>query len=318
MTFTRVSNFGDDTITEIISANLVSFLDWGFIDIGAYNNVTVGTTDSAGLDYASLQPLSVPGQSAGTIWQTQRMNWVWEDGLSVGTPISISGVTIDGTLRASGDSGYEHYYDYPNGNVVFSSAKSLNSVMTINHSFKTVQVQETSSQNLFKRIQEHTLGDSINFNQEGKDEYSRYRTRIQLPWVGVEMVPGNFVRGVELGNSLEYKDLEVIFHILGDDESIITKIHDIVNGQHRRKIYLYDTNLVANSGEFPLDYRGMPITGAKTYPELTAISSDGGFRIDSYLGSSMRLFSVGSKQSMQALSNDLYYIPLRLGVEVIV
>lgn len=316
MSFSRVTNFGDATITETLSANLVSFLDWGFIDIGAYYNAD-GTNDFAGLNYTSLQPISIKGTTAGTVWQTQRMNWVWEDGVSVGTPISISGVTIDGTLRASDDSGFEHYYDYPNGCVVFSSAKNLNSVMTIDHSFKQVQVQDTDTKGLFKRIQEYTLGDSENFNQEGKDSYGRYRTRIQLPYVGVEVIPGNFVRGVELGNSLEYNNAEVIFHILGDKESIVTKVRDIINNQHRKKIYLYDLDLIAESGAFPLDYRGAPISGAKTYPELTATSENGGFRIDSYLGSSMRLFDIGSKQPMQDLSTDLHYLPLRLGVEVI-
>lgn len=317
MNFTRVSNFGDDTLSEIVSANLVSFLDWGFINIGAYRNITAGTVDAAGLDYATLKPLSIKGTTAGTVWQTQRMNWLWEDGLEVGTPTTISGVTIDGTLRTTATSGYEHYYDYPNGNVVFSSAQNLNSVMTINHSHKLIQVQETSSQNMFKRLQKYTVGESVNFNQDGKDEYARYRTRIQLPWVGVELIPGNFVKPVELGNYLEYNHMEVLFHILGDDESIVTKIRDIVNNQHKRRIYLYDTNLVATNDAFPLDYRGMPVSGAKTYPELTATSANGGFRIDSYLGSSMRLFDIGSRQPMQALSSDLHYLPLRLGVEVI-
>lgn len=317
MSFTRVSNFGDDTLTEIIGANIVSFLDWGFLDIGAYRNVANGTTDGAGLDYSTLKAISVNGSTAGTIWQTQRMNWVWETGMSVGTPTSISGVTINGTLRASDDVGYEHYYDYLNGNVVFSSAQPLGSAMTINYSFKQVQVQETNSDGLFKRLQKYTIGDSINFNQDGKDDYARYRTRIQLPWVGVEMVHGNFVKGVELGNYLEYKNLEVVFHILGEDSSIVTKIGDIISNQHNRRIYLYDTNLVADNNAFPLDYRGMVVSSPKTYPELTATSANGGFRIDSYLGSSMRLLDVGSRQPMQSLSNDLHYLPLRLGVQVI-
>lgn len=319
MAFVKVSNFGNDTVTDIIGANIVSFIDWGLLDIGAYTNITNGTTDGFGIDYSVMKPIEIEGMTFGSVWQTQRMNWVWETGMSVNTPNSITGVTVNGTFYASDTTGtYEHYYNYPLGCVVFSSAIPTTSVVSINHSYKIVKVERSTSDEMLDRVQLGTIGKSTNFNADKKDDYNNHgKTRIQLPWIGVEMVSRQNVKGVELGNTLEYNDLSVLFHVLSEDDTMINRLVDIIKNQHRSRIYLYDTNLVATSNAHPLDYRGMPITGAKTYPELTAKTGDNGFRIDSYLGSSMKLMDINSNQPIQNLNDNLLYKPFRMGVEVI-
>lgn len=317
--FTRVSNYGDDTVTEIIESNLVSFLDWGFINIGAYNNVSSGTFDAFGIDYSTLKHLKVEGSTNGTVWQSQRKNWVWETGLEVGTPNAISGVTVNGSFYESGVTGdFAHYYDYNNGNVVFANAISLNSTVSLNYSYKLIEVEPTYEDELFNRIQHYTEGAPINFNSDVKDDYANYGpTRATLPYVGVEMVGREFKKGVELGNYIAYNDMTIIFHVMTESKSDSRKITDIIKNQFRRRIYLYDSNLVSEADAWPLDYRGMLKSGAKTYPALTATSGDGGYRINSYLGSSMDLKDIGSNQPMQQLGPSLYYKPIRMAAEVI-
>jgi len=319
MSFVKVSNFGDDTVTEIIAANIVDFVDWGLLDIGAYVNATNGVTDGMGIDHTAMKPITIEEETDGMVWQTQRMNWVWESGMAVNTPISISGVTVNGSFYDSDTTGtYEHYYNYPQGSVIFSSAIPTNATVSINHSYKSVKVEQCDSDQMFQRIQHGTIDRTTNFNKDVKDDYANYGpTRVQLPWIGVEMVSRKNTGGVELGNTLEYNDLSVLFHILAETKSEVTRLADIIKNQHRPRIYLYDTNLVAASDAAPLDSLGMLKDGAKTYPQMTAASGDGGYRIDSYLGSSMRLIDNGSNQPMQELSDRLYYRPVRMGVEVI-
>lgn len=317
--FTRVSNFGDDTVTEIVSSNLVSFLDWGFINIGAYRNVTNGVVDAAGIDYSVLKHIDVEDEISGTVWQAQRMNWVWESGLEVGTPNAITGVTVNGTFYATNTVGdYAHHYDYVNGNVVFDSAISLSSTVTVNYSYKIVKVQTVDEESLFARIQTETQGQSTNFNSDGKDAYGNYGTsRKQLPWVGVELPTREFVSGVGLGNTQGHNQISVIFHVMSENKSNIIKISDIIKNQDRRRIYIYDSNLIAADDAYPLDYRNMLKTGAKMYPELIDTAANNGYRMTSYLGSTMRFIDIGSNQPTQRLGRKLFYKPVRMGIEVI-
>ena len=319
MSFVKVSNFGDDTVSDIVSANIVDFIDWGLLDIGAYVNVTNGVTDGMGVDYTNMKMIDIEDQPTGTVWQTQRMNWVWESGMAVNTPISVSGVTVDGTFHASDSTGtYEHYYNYPLGCVVFSSAVPKTSTVSINHSYKVVKVEECNSEEMFSRLQEGTIGNTTNFNSDGKDDYSIHGVnRTQIPWIGVEMVSRRSNGGVEIGNTLEYNGLSVLFHILAPDNQTVKRLSDIIKNQHRQRIYIYDTNLVTAADDTPLDYRGMVTDSAKTFPELTAPSGEGGYRIDSYLGSSMRFLDDNSNQPTQKLGDELFYRPVRMGVEVI-
>ena len=40
-----IENYSDDTINNLIEANVVSFFDWGLLNIGAFTNINSGVVD---------------------------------------------------------------------------------------------------------------------------------------------------------------------------------------------------------------------------------------------------------------------------------
>ena len=96
--------------------------------------------------------------------------------------------------------------------------------------------------------------------------------RIQLPAVIVETVPRGKSEGYELGNSALVVDQDVIFHVLADNREDRNKLVSILEVQNDLNIWLFDSDTVAASGVFPLDFRGER-TGAYRYPDLVATSN---------------------------------------------
>ena len=76
-------------------------------------------------------------------------------------------------------------------------------------------------------------------------------------------------KGYQLGGG-QFIDTDVLFHCLAEDEFTRNKLVDIVSLQNDKSIILFDSNKISNSGDFPLDYRGVPVSGALRYPDLIA------------------------------------------------
>src|SRR5690606_15663885 len=133
-----VTNISDKSTSEILEDNLIEFLKWGFIDAGGFFNVVRNTSGVYHGEYDNLRCVSDPNYTDGQVWTAFRRDWIWESGTSVGEPIQISGVYIDGVFHPTGDSGYEHHYDYPNGRVIFDTAISPTAVVELEYSYRWV------------------------------------------------------------------------------------------------------------------------------------------------------------------------------------
>ena len=88
---------------------------------------------------------------------------------------------------------------------------------------------------------------------------------------------------------------------------------DIVSFQQEKTIYMFDVDKIAQSGRFPLDYRGMlseksVASGALNYPNLVTVSG--------YRDRELR-FSSMSVQQMDAISPSLHLGTVRGQTEVI-
>ena len=88
---------------------------------------------------------------------------------------------------------------------------------------------------------------------------------------------------------------DVIFHCIAEDEMTRNKLVDIVSFQNDKKIELFHSNSINAASKFPLDYRGVPVSGALRYPSL----------VNQYGGISLRL-TKGSTQEMVFLGSELY------------
>lgn len=314
-----ITNVFDATLNNELQDNIIEYFDWGLLEKGNYFNVTVGETDPYGNDYSLLRMSSHPHYSSGQVWEGFRKNWVWQSGITppsgidaplVGTNDAvpgISGVYVDDTFYASDTTGdYAHKVDYFNGRIIFDNALPTGSKVQAEYSYKYINVVYANALPWIREVQYRTDGPIGNFDTQGKGEFDLLpEMRIQLPAIAVEIVPRRTARGYQLGGG-QFVYTDVLFHCLAEDEMTRNKLVDIVSYQNDKTIFMFDTNKVANSGAFPLDYTGVPVSGALRHPDL----------VDIYRGSRAR-FTNSTVQGMELINTNFYAGIVRMTTEVI-
>jgi hypothetical protein len=298
------------TLNNELQDNLIEFFDWALLEKGNYYNVNIG------LDYSKLRISSNDNYPSGQAWEGFRKNWVWQSGISyIPSPIvgfnnnipGISGVYVNNTFYPSTTSGtYAHSVDYYNGRIIFNNPIPTGSTVKAEYSYKYINVIYANTLPWIREIQYRTSDVPSSFNNVEKGEFLLpAEARVQLPAIAIEIVPRRTMRGYQLGGG-QYVDTDVLFHCLAEDEFTRNKLIDIVSLQNDRTIYMFNSNSIANSGHFPLDYRGVPVSGALRYPDL----------INAHGSNSMRLKN-STVQGMELINSNFYAGIVRFTTEII-
>lgn len=304
--FKGTDNFGDSTPTEIIKTNLIYYLDWSFLDIGAYTNIDIPTSGEYGGDYHILRDVRDPYFPDGAVWETARGNMVWESGVAQSPePIQISGVFVNNEFLPSG-----HYVDYINGRVIFEEPRASTTEVKLEYSTKLINVYDANDIPWFREVQyESFRPDKPAYDLHTSGDWGQLaQTRVQLPAVAVEL-SNTYTRPYQLGGG-RYLHTNVVFHVLAEDGNTAHKIADILSNQDEKTIFLFDLDLMRTSGVYPLDYRGALADNPKTYPQLVEPQEDGGLR-----WRKLR-FSDTKKEMNSQLHRNLYHLPVRTMTEV--
>ena len=304
------------TLNNELQDNIVEFLDWALLEKGNYQNVTIGELAPNGQDYSKLRMSSSQSYASGVAWEGFRQNWVWQSGVSFNPPPivstnntipGISGVYVNSTFYPSSTTGnYGHKVDYYNGRVVFNSGLPSGSIVQAEYSYKYINIIYANSLPWLREIQYKSLDVPARFNTVNKGDYELpAEARVQLPAIAVEIVPRRTIRGYQLGGG-QFVNTDVLFHCIAEDEFTRNTMVDIISLQEEKNILMFNSNLVASSGDFPLDYRGYPASGALRYPDLIYYYNRGGLR-----------FKDSNVQSMQLINSHLYCGVVRLTAETI-
>lgn len=306
----------DSTLNNELQDNIVEFLDWSLLEKGNYMNVTLNELSPEGIDYSKLRICSNTSFPSGKAWEGFRQNWVWQSGISYQpSPIvgsnnnipGISGVYVNNVFHPSNSTGtYAHKVDYYNGRIIFNNPIPVNSVVQAEYSYKYINVVYANSLPWLAEVQYSSLDLQSDFNTLNKGKYDiPAESRVQLPAIAVEIVPRRQLKGYQLGGG-QFVETDVLFHCLAEDEYTRNKLVDIISLQNDKTIYMFDSNLLANSGAFPLDYRGFPVSGAMRYPDL----------IYNYYRNSIRIKN-SNVQSMRLINSNFYAGIVRLTLETI-
>lgn len=262
-------DFGDSSQVEILSQSFKSWVDWGFVNAGAFYNVSLPTSGAYGGDFSQLQYVDSPYYTDGQVWQTVRSNLVWESGTDHGTPISVSGVYVDGTFTNTGYS-----INYPQGKVIFDTPISTSATVQMEHSVKHIQVVDADDFPLFRQAQQESFRVD-NYDQAQSGAWAQYSdTRFQLPILGVRTASQRTYEGFELGNGVFDSKTEIACHVLAESRSDCNRISDTLGQQKHSAINLADINGMADSGVVILDYNGNKTNTTMTYPEIVAPNSE--------------------------------------------
>tara|TARA_R100000808_G_scaffold23947_1_gene53961 strand:- start:7992 stop:8954 length:963 start_codon:yes stop_codon:yes gene_type:complete len=268
-TFNHVSQVGNTLLNSELESNLKSYFDWGMLGIGGWFNVTIPTSGAWGGTFDKLRLVDDPAYVLGQVWESSRKDWVWETGVAYtgASPIAISGVYINDTLKGTGDATYGHHYNYPLGRVVFDSALPTTSNVQLEYSYRNVQSYIADQAPWWDELQYNSMRvDDSTFSQVSSGNWGILANhRVQMPAVVIEAVPRRSFQPYELGNTSNFVKQDVLFHIVAESRWWRNQLVDILSIQKDNNLMLYDSDKLADAGAFPLDHRGMVVNPSNNY-----------------------------------------------------
>lgn len=274
LNFKGVNDYGDFTITDEIQYGLQTYFEWGFLNIGAFTNVTINSTE------ATLRPVIHPNYTTVRVWEGFRNNWVWESGISYQVqPIEISGIYLNNTFQpVTGVGTYAFDIDYPNGRIIFDNAISATSTVLCEYSYKRIKFTNSDSVE-GRQLHERTLTIDDQFMIGSGEKVELDRNKLQLPVVAIETIPRKrFPRGTQLGGG-HYLEQSLLFHVFADSPQERNKILDIIVNQHDSSIVIYDMNQLATDNMFPINLDGNIVNqSTRNYNNLVGVGSSYGYR----------------------------------------
>jgi hypothetical protein len=313
-----INSIGETLLMTELEHNLKAFLDWSLLEsAGAWTDVYIPQSGVHGGVFHTLRPVFDPNFTDGQVWETIHSDWCYETGVNHGTgllsPINISGVYVTGIYYPTGDSTYGHYYDYPLGRVIFDSPISTGLTVSMEYSFREVQIGVAGDSQIWKEIQYGSLrpDDSHWTSKDDRGEWSRMGVqRQQLPAIVLEAVPRRTQRAYELGNGSLIVNQDILCHVISQDRWYRNQLIDVLCLQDKKTIYMFNSDEVVASGVEPLDYRGMRSTQAAMYPVLTANRGQG------YRWKELRFNGI---ECSEAITNDpnLHIGTVRMTCEVV-
>lgn len=310
------SKLGDSTLNNEIKDNLVSFFDWGLLNKENFINVEIPSSGYYGGNEHILRAVQDPRYTDGQVWEGFRSNWVWESGLSgdssplVGTDNAnpgVSGVYVNGTFHSVTETGtYAHHINHPLGRVVFDTAIATTGDVQCEYSYKYVNVTKSNGLPWFKEIQKRSERvENSQFLTNSGDWSQLSQNRAQLPLLGIEVTNSRSYKGYQLGGG-SYVYTDVLIHCVAEDPYMRDSLLDIVSHQNEKTFQMYDQNLIAAADAYPLNYNGVPASGALRFPDLAT----------TYPFKSMRIFNC-KFDSVYSLGSDLYVGTVKCTTEVI-
>jgi hypothetical protein len=268
------NTFGDATVTTHLRENLISLFDYGLIEKSAFINVDIPSTGYYGGLEHKLALVDDHRYQSGQVWEGFRSNWVWESGMGAFTSTNnaypgVSGVYVNNVFYPTSTTGtYSHHINHQLGRVIFNSPIATNSSVTCRYSYKYVNVTKADGLEWFKQIQQNSeRSENPNFiNNEG--EWGMLAdNRLQLPAIGIEIINYRKMTPYALGGG-QHIFTDFLFHCVAEDVYTRDHLVDIITLQNQKVMKTYDLDKIAADNAFPLDYRGVPISGALLYPDL--------------------------------------------------
>ena len=306
------STLGDATLTNHIRENFIQFFDYGLLEKTNFENVTIPSTGVYGGSDHVLRPVDDPRYTYGQVWEAFRSNWVWQSGLGALTNTDnanpgVSGVYVGGTFHPSTGVGtYAHHINHPLGRVIFDTAIDTDSEVTCEYSYKYINVTKSDGLNWFKEIHKRSeRSEDSNFINNSGDYAVLADNRYQLPAIGIEIGGSRKGKPFQIGGG-QVITTDFLFHCVAEDGYKRDALVDIVSLQNLHNMRSFDLNKISNSGNFPLDYRGVPVSGALLYPDL----------LDTYEGTEIRLIDV-NMDSVYAISPDIHVGTVKFTAETI-
>lgn len=260
--------YGQSTLEDIIQDNVIMFLKYGFLELGAYYNINYNSINPFnGENDSILKPITAPGSSGYTIYQGLKHDWIWETGVVLkngsGTqPISISGIYINDVFYPTGSTitGTGYRINYPNGQVIFDKPLSAAHIVKSAHPIRWVNVYKKDSYEYRKLTSDwfnRTGGSGVGYDIQEKS---------YLPAIFVQVDGYNTIRGTNLGNRGKFISCNLRFDIFANNDFDRKQLQDNLYMLETKYVPILDLNTIPR----PFNSNGTLASGRQSWPALVS------------------------------------------------
>lgn len=246
--------YGDNSLRDTLVTNVISFLQEGLLQVGAFYNIAKDQTGYNGVDLSRLWPTAVSGTNANTIYKGIKPSWVWESGLQLKyaggiQPTIPSGLYINDTFYTTGFPGTGFYIDYSRGRAVFSSQLPPTYKVQAAYSVRMIDVLDSDT-DLYRRLNSEWRQ---NLSASGRFDNNLYA---YLPAIFVDVDNYKSIPR-ELGSRNKMTRARIEFTWFTNDGSEFNKIADALYMLESKSWDLYAISSVPK----PLNYLGQRVSG---------------------------------------------------------
>lgn len=283
MALRKVCDIRNLSTSEKVEINLISFFDYGLLEVGAYFNIDIGQTGDYVDDLSLLE--KVTDVRGFTKWVGHK-NWVYEEGADSSGVNFPPVIEVDGSGYALGEINYRDGY-------VYNIPNSATSVRA-SYSYKWANVTSSRKSGVGRRLQYGYVDNSV--NQENM---------VRLPVVAFEVPPTSSSKLYGLGGTPHIKTYKVRCTIIAENDNDAIRLAEVIANQQNITINTFDPDEVAASGDFPLDFNGLYSSG-KTHDQLASLYPWHGIYIKSIAG-----------QNGRFINENLYEAILNINIEIL-
>lgn len=257
-TFTGVYHIGHPSYMETLGENMSMYIDWAFLNIGAFQNVRRNQT-TYGQDPSVLR-----NTGNNKVFESYRKNWVWESGINYQIqPIKISGVYINSQFYTPAQTGYK--INYRDGQIIFTNPVS--GTVQVEYSYKLFDVYKLDNQKWFAEVLSGDWTSTFtDFAQAGSGTFNiLVKNRVNLPFIGIEVVPRRSYKPYQLGGG-QWVYQDVLFWIAATEPWMVQTATDAISFQNNKNFKLF--NLKDVRGRLPYLYDGSLNPSGLNYKQL--------------------------------------------------
>jgi hypothetical protein len=239
--------YGQNSVEDQIVQNIVSFIDYGLLELGAYFNIFKGQTDYLGNNVSRYRTVDQPGIEVGKVWEGLKHNVIWETGVNLKptgltSPIGISGIYVNDVFYPNGSTviGNGYYFDYSLNRVIFNNKIASASKVEVEHSLRHINVYSTDTN--FYRDAIAFYNDRNNFFVSGSGiDNTNPRSRVYLPSIFIYL-KNLGSSPVEIGSRAKYVEAEIEFDIFTQSSQDRKRLTDICFWLEEKSIGTFNVN----------------------------------------------------------------------------
>lgn len=259
MSLHNVCSITDISISEKVEANLISFLDWGFVDKGGYINININQS-GAYVDNRSILSKHEDPRTPSIKTFKGPENWVYQTEVnSDPAPNIVPLVYVNNTLDLS------PVINYKDGLVTPSINVPANGVVKASYSYKWVTFISSRKSGTSRRVDYRQ--NRTDLDDPNSDIISEIK--IPLPCVSVDVPPVSKSRPYGLDRlGPRIYTFFVNLSIVGESASEASRISDYICLQQGTNFSTFDPRLVVIANDFPLNFNGT-LNSGKNHQQLS-------------------------------------------------